>query len=266
MNPLNWGTEIYGALVVAMLLLCLVVPWSASALTRFVEEVCLILPAGLFYFLVRGLVHANVSVAEAHAERIVALERPLGLFVEPNLQAAIGDHSVLIDLFNWIYVWGHWPVILGWVVWMWSRHHHAYPLYRNAVLLSGAAGMIVFALYPLVPPRLMPELGVTDTVSLRSHFYRTFQPPSLTNLYASMPSLHFGWNLIVGVAITRHAKNLLGRTFGAMLPIAMFSAIVFTANHYILDGIVGGVIAFAGLAVSAHVTSVIPRQSNDGKA
>jgi hypothetical protein len=69
-----------------------------------------------------------------------------------------------------------------------------------------------------------------------------------------MPSLHFGWNLIVGIAIARHAATHLERIVGTLLPCAMFSAIVLTANHYLLDGIVGGAFALAGLAVSAYVT------------
>jgi hypothetical protein len=180
--------------------------------------------------------------------------RAIGIFIEPRLQRLIIDHSLLVDLVNWIYIWAHWPVILIFVVWMWTRHHDDYPIYRNAVLLSGAAGMVVFALYPLAPPRLLPDLGMVDTVTIRSHSYRVLQPPSLTNLYASMPSLHFGWNLLVGVAIVRHANMLAGRIIGGILPIAMFSAIILTANHYIIDGIAGAAFALAGLAISLYVT------------
>lgn len=254
LNPFNWSSRTYLAVIVALLLLRILVTWPEHGVGRFVEEICLILPAGLLYFSVRGLERGDASVALDHARDVVSLERSLGIFVEPDLQQHILDHSALINLFNWIYVWAHWPVILAWVVWMWTRHRDAYPTYRNAVLLSGAAGMTVFALYPLAPPRLVPDLGVVDTISLRSNSYRLLQPPSLTNIYASMPSLHFGWNLLVGIAIVRHARTVLGRMLGILLPIAMFSAIVLTANHYILDGVAGGTLAVTALAVSAYVT------------
>ena len=195
-----------------------------------------------------------MSVAFDHARDIVALERSLGIVVEPQLQGAIIDHPALVTLVNWVYVWAHWPVILGWVVWMWTHHRDAYPVYRNAVLISGAAGMVDFAHYPLAPPRLVPHLGLVDTIALRSNSYRVLQPPSLTNIYASMPSLHFGWNLLVGIAILRHARTILGRLFGILLPIAMFSAIILTANHYIVDGVASGAFALTALAISAYVT------------
>jgi hypothetical protein len=262
LNPFNWSSSTYLTVIVGLLLLRVLVTWPAHGIGRFVEEFCLILPAGLLYFSVRGLERGESSVAFDHARDVVSLERSLGIFVEPDLQRAIIDHSALVDLANWVYVWAHWPVILGWVVWMWTRHRDAYPTYRNAVLLSGAAGMTVFALYPLDPPRLVTDLGVVDTIALRSNSYRVLQPPSLTNIYASMPSLHFGWNLLVGIAILRHARTILGRMLGILLPIAMFSAIVLTANHYILDGFAGGVLAVTALAVSAYVTPNWSRSLN----
>jgi hypothetical protein len=254
LNPLGWGAETFLTLIVALLLARVLVPWPDDAVARFAEEVCLILPAGLFYFLVRGLERSDAALALANARDVVAVERALGIFVETDLQRAIAGHAILVNLFNWIYIWAHWPVILGWVFWMWSRHRSAYPVFRNAVLLSGIAGMIVFALYPVAPPRLVDGLGLVDTVTQRSHSYRVLQPTTLTNPYAAMPSLHFGWNLIVGIAIVRYATSRLGRIAGALLPVAMFSAIVLTANHYLLDGIAGAAVALAGLAVAAYVT------------
>jgi len=254
LDPREWNAGVYFALIAILSLVRLFAPWRSSPLAHFTEELCLVLPAGLFYFFVRGQGHADKEGAIYHGERIVALERRLGIFFEPRLQAAIIDHTWLVNAFNWVYVWAHWPVILPWFVWMWFRHHEHYAVYRNAILLSGGIGMICFALFPVAPPRLVPDLEMVDTVSLHSHAYRVLQPPTLTNLYAAMPSLHFGWDLLVGIAIARHAGHPLGRLFGMLLPVAMFSAIVLTANHYILDGVAGGMLALVALAISAYVT------------
>lgn len=259
LDPFDWSSKTYFILIVVLLLMRILLPWPEHGIGRFLEEICLILPAGLLYFSVRGAEHASASLAIEHARQVVTFERAHGILVEPDLQRTIVGHPALVDLVNWIYVWAHWPVILIWVVWMWTRHRDTYPVYRNAVLLSGAAGMIVFALYPLAPPRLFSDLNVVDTVSLRSHSYRVLQPPSLTNLYASMPSLHFGWNLIVGIAIARNARTRLGHLIGVILPIAMFAAIILTANHYVVDGIAGGTLALTALAISAYAT---PRWSH----
>lgn len=250
LDPLRWGSGAYFALIAGLLLVRFLAPWPRSGPLLFLRELCLILPAGLFYFFVRGLVGSDTAEAIAHARQIVSLERSLGIFVEPRLQRAILDHTLLVNLANWIYVWAHWPVILTWVVWMWTRNRDAYPTYRNAVLLSGAAAMLVFAFYPVAPPRYLPDLGFLDTVTLRSHSYRALQPPALEDLYASLPSLHFGWDLLVGIAIARHARTMPGRLLGVVLPPAMFGAIVLTANHYLLDGFAGAAFALTGLVVS----------------
>jgi hypothetical protein len=96
-------------------------------------------------------------------------------------------------------------------------------------------------------------LGFEDTVTLRSHSYRVLQPSALTNPYAAMPSLHFGWNLLVGIAIARHARLALIRLLGVVMPALMLAAIVLTANHYILDGLAGGSLAVGSLLVAERL-------------
>jgi hypothetical protein len=123
----------------------------------------------------------------------------------------------------------------------------------NAFLLSAAIGMVIFALFPVAPPRLMPGLDLEDTVTRHSHSYRVLQPPGLTNPFAAMPSLHFGWNLLAGIAIFREARHPLARAFGVVMPVMMFSAIVLTANHYILDGLVGGALTTVCLLIAIYL-------------
>ena len=77
---------------------------------------------------------------------------------------------------------------------------------RNAMMVSGAIGLIVFASYPVAPPRLR-GLGLVDTVTSSSTAYRVLQPPAFVNQYAAMPSLHSGWDLLVGIAIVTAATT-----------------------------------------------------------
>ena len=250
LNPIHWNSHVFLVLILALFSLRVFYPWPNHGAARFAEELMLILPAGLFYFFVRNLIDADPSSAFDNAHRIIAHEERFGLLREPELQAHIIDHPLLINIVNWIYIWGHWPVIIGWVFWMWFRHRDAYPQYRNAVLISGLIGMVIFALFPVAPPRLVSEIDVVDTVTLYSRSYRVLQPPSLTNIYAAMPSLHFGWNLLVGIAIFRSANARAGRVLGLLLPAGMYGAIVLTGNHYVLDGIAGGAVALTGLVAA----------------
>ncbi len=243
MSTLSWGTVTRSRVTL---------PRAAGMRPGWVEvlhQVMLFAAGMVVYFGVRGLTESNIATAQAHAEWLVALERKLGLFVEPALQAKIADHSVLVTLANWVYIWGHWPVVLGILVWLLLRRPDSYYLIRNAFLISGLIGVTIFVLFPMAPPRLA-GLDVVDTVTRYSHSYRVLQPPAFVNQYAAMPSLHFGWDLIVGIMLFREARHLPLKVAGVLAPIAMAMAVVLTANHYILDIVVGGAVALTGLALA----------------
>ncbi len=226
--------------------------WAALALLR---EVIIILAAALLYFAVRGLVDARVVDAYGNARSVIRFEQWLGIFHEPAMQRLVVPHDALVAVANWVYIWGHWPVIGLTLVWLHARHHDVYSRFRNAILISGAIGLIIFATFPMAPPLFMTDFGFWDSVSARSNNYRVLQPPSLVNKYAAMPSLHFGWNLLMGIAWASNATTRAGRVFGWLMPIAMLLAIVVTANHYFLDGVAGGALALVGLTTAGMVTA-----------
>ncbi len=119
--------------------------------------------------------------------------------------------------------------------------------------MSGAIGLVIFVLHPVAPPRLLPS-GFTDTVTELSSSYRVLQPPSLVNKYAALPSLHVGWNLLVGVALFRTRANRFVTIVGLLSPLLMAAAVVMTGNHYVVDALLGSVVALTGLAVSYRLT------------
>ena len=213
-----------------------------------VREVTFIAAAALLYTLVRGLTDDRVTVAFANADGVISFERALGIFVEPGLQAAVLQREFLVDVVNAVYI-AYWPIVVGTLVWVMIRHPGHYPLYRNAVLASGAISLVIFALYPLAPPRFLPEHGFVDTIAANSAGYRDFNASALVNEYAAMPSLHVGWVLLVSIAIMNLARRAAVRATAALLPVAMFGAIVLTGNHYIVDGIAGAVVLL-GLAIA----------------
>lgn len=212
----------------------------------------LVLLGVLVYFGVRGLTRAEPSTAVRHAQHLVNVERSLGLEHEAGVQHVVVRHGWLTDLANWIYIWGHWPVIAVVLIWLAMRHRVVYLRLRNAMVASGAVGCVVFATYPVAPPRLM-SLGLIDTVTQRSSAYRVLQPPAFVNQYAALPSLHVGWDLLVGLAVASAASTAVVRWLGRLMPVLMALAVVATANHYIVDGIVGAVLALGGLALALRL-------------
>jgi hypothetical protein len=215
-----------------------------------VREVALIVTAALLYSLVRGLTDDRVNVAFENAERLISFQRSLGIFIEPDVQSWVVGNDLAINVINAIYIFGYWPVLFGTLAWLLIRHPGRYPLYRNALLASGTITLGVFALYPLAPPRFLPEHGFVDTVSENSDAYREFSSSPFVNEYAAMPSLHFGWILLVGIAWMTIGRSVAAKAFGATMPLLMFVAIILTGNHFVMDGVVGAAVVVAGLAIA----------------
>jgi hypothetical protein len=209
-------------------------------------QVAIVVGGIIAYFGVRGLTDGSPEVARAHARSIVALEEHLHLYHEAAFQSLIVGSGVLSTLANWVYIWGHWPVIIATLIWLALSHPQQFLRLRNAMLISGGIGIMVFTTYPVAPPRLA-HLGLVDTVTERSDAYRVLQPPAFVNQYAAMPSLHVGWDLLVGIMIATTASAVWLRWIGRLMPVLMALAVVVTANHYIVDVIAGVSIALAGL-------------------
>jgi O-antigen ligase len=78
-------------------------------------------------------------------------------------------------------------VIVGTAIVLFFHRRDRYRLLRNALMVSGAIGFLLFALFPVAPLRML-DLGLADTVTEQSHSYRALQPPGLTNQYAAFPA------------------------------------------------------------------------------
>jgi membrane-associated phospholipid phosphatase len=201
------------------------------------------------YFGVRGLTAGDADVAVDHAHDVLAVEKELGLDVEAGVQALLVDVEPLTTVANWVYIWGHWPVIAGVLLWLALRNRTVFLRLRNAMVASGLMGLCVYTTYPVAPPRLA-GMGFVDTITEQSSSYRVLQPPAFVNQYAAMPSLHVGWDLLVGLAVVAAAGSVTVRTLGRLMPVLMGAATVLTANHYVLDVLVGAAFGLAGWAVA----------------
>lgn len=212
-------------------------------------QAALVAVAALCYFGVRDLTEGAQRTAVENARSVTRLEAALGLDWERAMQEQVIDHSRLVTLANWVYMYGHWPVIIVTLAWLFVRHPPDFYLLRNAMFISGAIGLVIFVLFPVAPPRL-GVLEIVDTVTQRSSSYRTLQPPGLINRYAAVPSLHFGWNLLVGVMVWRVSRNAWLRGLAVAMVVAMGLAVVVTANHYVLDVLAGAAVALTGLGAA----------------
>lgn len=253
----RWPLILAGVLILARALL----PRSPVTLLELAKEAAIVIFAYFFYFIVRGIVEGRQFAAFDHATNVIHVERSLGIFWEVHLQEYVTDIDLLIHLVNWVYVWGHWPVIILCATWLFLAHREQYYVYRNAFLISGAIGLVVFGMLPVAPPRFMPAWGFVDTASA---YHGGASASILVNEYAAMPSLHFGWNLLLGIAIYRHATWLPAKVLGVILPPAMFMSIVLTGNHFILDGLAGGTVALIALTAAVMLKRAMEARDEDG--
>lgn len=215
---------------------------------HFPGQVFLVTVAALIYFGVRMITKGAEVAAFKNAYDLLTFESTLGLDFEAWSQSAVLDYHWVVTFFNWVYIWLHWPVIIGALLLLYHYNRRRYTLMRNAMIVSGALGLVFFAFFPVAPPRFFD--GFTDTVTELSTSYKYLQPPSVVNKYAALPSFHVGWNVLACVVLFRTVKSIPVRIFAVASPLLMSVAVVLTGNHWVIDGFVGIALAMIGLYVA----------------
>ncbi|MFF9115940.1 phosphatase PAP2 family protein [Streptomyces massasporeus] len=195
---------------------------------------------------------AGRAEAEQHGRQVYDLERVLHLDIERWANHTVVGIDWLRDFLDQYYTSFHFIVPLAVLAVLYWRRPGDYRWARSALGFATLLALVGFWLYPLAPPRLMPTLGFIDTV----HGVQDFSKPdygtltALTNQYAAMPSLHFGWSLWCGVVIALLATRWWLKVLGVLHPLLTFASIVATANHWVLDAAGGAVVVAVGFGLT----------------
>ncbi|QCD55621.1 bifunctional glycosyltransferase 87/phosphatase PAP2 family protein [Streptomyces hawaiiensis] len=195
---------------------------------------------------------AGRAEAEEHGRQIHDLERALRLDIEHWVNHTVVGIDWLRDFFDHYYTSFHFVVPLAVLAVLYGRRPGDYRWARSALGFATLLALVGFWLYPLAPPRLMPTLGFIDTV----HGTQDFTQPdygtltALTNQYAAMPSLHFGWALWCGLVIAVLAQRWWTKALGLLHPLCTACAIVATANHWVLDAAGGALVVAVGFGLT----------------
>jgi membrane-associated phospholipid phosphatase len=141
----------------------------------------------------------------------------------------------------------------------------ASPRFRRfitSVVVLALAGLMTYVLFPAVPPwlasvhgalapteRIVPEVwGTVHWANLDAVFQTGSE---YANDVAAMPSLHAAYSLLIALflwdLVPRRHRWL--RVPVALYPVAMALALVYGAEHYVLDILVGWVYAVAAYAL-----------------
>ncbi|MEU0167751.1 phosphatase PAP2 family protein [Streptomyces iakyrus] len=195
---------------------------------------------------------AGRAEAEEHGMQIYDLERTLRLDVEHWVNHTVAGIGWLREFLDQYYTSFHFIVPLAVLAVLYWRRPADYRWARSALGFATLLALVGFWLYPLAPPRLMPTLGFIDTV----HGVQDFSRPDygtlthLTNQYAAMPSLHFGWALWCGVIVAVLASRWWRKALGLLHPLLTGVSIVATGNHWVLDAAGGAVVVAAGFGLT----------------
>jgi PAP2 superfamily len=198
------------------------------------------------YEVIRGMGSTTFAAARAHTADIVSVERHLGFFVERSVQHAVDALPTLPMLLGFAYMSLHFGATAAVMVWVHRKHRERFAIVRTTLVVSTAISLAIYILYPAAPPRLA-GLGFADTVTEKAGINLSSDAlGSLYNPFAAVPSLHFGYALLVGVTVAVLAKRRWVRWLGAAYPPFMLFTIVATGNHFFLDAIAGGIVVVIG--------------------
>lgn len=245
----QWQLSVVTALALALLHLA----WRRSARPRlrvaaaFGREFALVMALLAVWQLVGGSVHTRTAGALDRGRDVWRLERWAHLWSEVDVQRLVLPHPALVGAADRYYAYAHLNGMAVFLVWMWWRRRPLYPPLRLTVVLATLACLLV-QVVPVAPPRLLPEFGFVDTALARGESVYGPYGTGLANQLSAMPSVHVGWAVIVAVFLWR-AGGTGARLVGLVHLGLTVTAVVVTANHWWLDGLVGA--GIVGLAVAA---------------
>lgn len=198
------------------------------------------------YFFLRGIRPDTPDSSVSRSLALIRFERRLGVFQEVRWQSTFLHYDWAMDIANWVYAWGHYPVMLLIATWLVFKDPVRFRFVRNVLLVSAVIGVISYWLIPAAPPRLMEsygyDYGFIDTVHGAASGVSYFQPGPFVNDYAALPSFHFGWILLSSMAIWANTENRALRAAAVAMSALMWWAVTVTGNHYFFDMALGGVV------------------------
>jgi hypothetical protein len=209
------------------------------------RQVLLFVGAYVLYQLVRGTVDGSDLVrAYWNAIRVIHLERRLHVFVEPSIQHWMLQFHWFTDLATWFYLNGNYAITGGVLLWVYLRRNDSFYFVRNMFLVAMVIALAGYALYPTMPPRLLPEWGFVDTVRQVTGVNAEQSSASVfVNLYAAIPSMHVCFALMTGLPMVRFTHNRAARVLWALYPLFVALVVIATANHFLTDAVLGAVTA-----------------------
>ena len=219
---------------------------------RWWREVLYVAAFYLVYSFIRnqfGSAAVSEATAFANARTVIDAEEAIGLYVEEGVQEAFLGWRWFIQAWNLYYGTFHFVVTAFAIVYLFRRMPERYVRWRTTLACTTALALVGFATFPLMPPRLLPaSYGYVDTLVTHGGLWSfdSGAMKAVSNQYAAMPSLHFGWSTWCTLVLLPAVRRPWLRALVVAYPVATLFAIVVTANHYWLDAVGGALVLGLG--------------------
>jgi len=242
-------------------------PWTRRFRYGWIVEAALGVVVYFAYDDVRERVAGSAHVALDNARDLIRWEQAIGLYQELRIQRWFIDWGWFLSFWNIYYGTIHFVMPVVALVLLWRRAPARYVVWRNTLLTMLVIGLVMFWLWPLMPPRLMAQRGFVDTAAEFFNFGpqqrvvlvhgvpTAASTAAFGNLFAAMPSFHAGWSTWSALAVLPVLRSRWARALVLLDVVFTVFAIVVTANHWILDAVGGWVV----LAVSWALVTTYER-------
>ena len=217
---------------------------------RLIGELLVVAVLLVVYDLVAGQSHASPATAYAHGRTMLGLT-PGGL--ELRADHWLARTGWLQDPASLYYDLAHINVTMVALLVCWWWTPHVYRRARNALVLCNVVGLVVFFLYPVAPPRLLPDGGFVDIVAESGTLGAGNGAVQHPNEYGSMPSLHTAWAVWVALTVMLMTRSTRWRFLGWLHVALTVVFVIITGNHYLVDVVAGVATVAAAWAVSQRV-------------
>lgn len=205
------------------------------------------------YELTRIAVRSNHTIALANARSLYGLEQKLHIDPEMWMNTVVNIHPLVAKASGYYYATAHFAITLVVIGWLYARHPVDYRRMRTILIVSSLSALLMFWRFPVTPPRFAVH-HMTDTLDVWNILAVVAPHPGSTvaNLDAAMPSLHVGWAVWCALAVWQVYRYTHPRL--AMLawiyPVITTVVVLGTANHYLLDVLVGVALITVGNAAT----------------
>jgi hypothetical protein len=240
---LPWQTAFQVAVLLAILLIGLVAVARVRPVPTWVRGIRLTVGELVLMFTLYGVwqwVHERAVTKTAgaieRAHSLYEFEQAIHLPSELTLQHALLHNGSVMRFLNVYYGGAHVPAMGIVLVWLFVLHRERYGRIRWVLALT-IAGCLAIQTIPVAPPRFLPELGFVDAGLMYHLSVYGAGGSGISNELAAMPSLHVGWAVLVAIAAVAVGTSRW-RWLVVAHPVLTVLAVVATANHWWLDGVV----------------------------